>query len=109
CDGPLARRAPALRRPGPFSRPRPRPGRATAAGRRAQAAGPGRQEARAMSEPLVEEIAIVGMTGRFPGAPDLRRFWQNLAGGVDGISRFTDEELLAAGVSPELLADPRYV
>src|SRR4051794_37345335 len=30
-----------------------------------------------------ERIAIVGMGGIFPGAPDLDRFWANVAGGVD--------------------------
>jgi amino acid adenylation domain-containing protein/non-ribosomal peptide synthase protein (TIGR01720 family) len=55
------------------------------------------------------EIAIVGMAGRFPGAPDLARYWANLAAGVESIERFGDEELRAAGVSGELLADPAYV
>ncbi len=31
-------------------------------------------------------IAIVGMACLFPGAPDLRRFWQNICEGVDAIS-----------------------
>lgn len=30
-----------------------------------------------------ERIAIVGVGGIFPGAPDLDTFWQNIAGGVD--------------------------
>ncbi|HEV7509093.1 MAG TPA: beta-ketoacyl synthase N-terminal-like domain-containing protein [Thermoanaerobaculia bacterium] len=54
-------------------------------------------------------IAIVGMAGRFPGAPTLERFWENLRDGVESVSFFTDEELLAAGVDPALLADPAYV
>lgn len=33
------------------------------------------------------DIAIIGMSGRFPGADDLEAFWQNLANGVDSISR----------------------
>ncbi len=28
-----------------------------------------------------EPIAVVGMSGRYPGAPDLERFWENLAKG----------------------------
>jgi len=59
-------------------------------------------------EPL-EEVAVVGMAGRFPGAPDLETFWRNLRDGVESISRFSDEEMLAAGVEPEVLANPRYV
>ncbi|WKB56130.1 SDR family NAD(P)-dependent oxidoreductase [Eleftheria terrae] len=33
-----------------------------------------------------EPIAIVGMSGRFPGARDLDEFWSNLAAGRDGIT-----------------------
>ncbi|MBW5467433.1 SDR family NAD(P)-dependent oxidoreductase [Brevibacillus formosus] len=33
-----------------------------------------------------EDIAIIGMSGRFPGASDLREFWQNLKDGKDCIS-----------------------
>ena len=54
-------------------------------------------------------IAIVGMSGRFPGARDLRRFWHNLRDGVESIRRLSDEELLAAGVRPEDLSNPEYV
>ncbi|HSF41489.1 MAG TPA: polyketide synthase, partial [Thermoanaerobaculia bacterium] len=59
-------------------------------------------------DPL-QGIAIVGLSGRFPGAPDLETFWDNLRNGVEAISFFTDEELREAGVDPALLADPRYV
>src|SRR5215212_11166318 len=55
------------------------------------------------------EIAIIGMTGRLPGANDLDLFWQNLRDGVESITFFSDEELKAAGVDPTLLADPSYV
>ncbi len=30
-------------------------------------------------------IAIIGMSGRFPGAKDLNTFWQNLCSGVESI------------------------
>ena len=55
------------------------------------------------------EVAILGMAGRFPGAPTVEQFWENLRNGVESIRFFTDEELLAAGVSPAQLADPGYV
>ncbi|MBU6400060.1 MAG: SDR family NAD(P)-dependent oxidoreductase, partial [Verrucomicrobia bacterium] len=32
-----------------------------------------------------DPVVVVGMSGRFPGAPDLDAFWRNLAGGVDSI------------------------
>ena len=38
-------------------------------------------------------IAIVGMSGRFPGAGDLDQFWANLSAGVESIRAFTPEEL----------------
>jgi amino acid adenylation domain-containing protein len=38
-------------------------------------------------------IAIIGMSGRFPGAGNVAAFWDNLKNGRDTISRFADEEL----------------
>jgi acyl transferase domain-containing protein len=55
------------------------------------------------------DIAIIGMSGRFPGANDLGEFWRNLRDGVESIRRFTDEELRAFGVSPAQLNDPDFV
>jgi acyl transferase domain-containing protein len=52
---------------------------------------------------------VIGMAGRFPGAPDLDAFWDNLRQGVESISRFSAEELRAAGVDPAVLDDPAYV
>ncbi len=56
-----------------------------------------------------DEIAVVGMAGRFPGAADLDTFWWNLCAGVDAIYDYTDDELSALGIGPGLLADPRHV
>lgn len=55
------------------------------------------------------EIAIIGMAGRFPGAPDIDTFWQNLKDGVEAIVTLSDEELMASGVESALLQDPNYV
>jgi len=57
----------------------------------------------------IEEIAIIGMAGRFPGAQNTFEFWQNLHDGVESIQHFTDEELIKRGVSPERLAQPNFV
>lgn len=54
-------------------------------------------------------IAIIGMSGRFPGASNLEEFWQNLQGGVESVSQFSDEELLSEGLDPALVQDPHYV
>ncbi len=55
------------------------------------------------------EIAIIGMAGRFPGAKTIDKFWQNLQKGVESISFFTDEELLASGTASSVLNDPNFV
>ena len=55
----------------------------------------------------VEEIAVVGLAGRFPGAADVEAFWRNLRDGVEATTFFADEEL--EGVEPAELADERYV
>jgi len=55
------------------------------------------------------EIAIIGMNGRFPGAADIETYWNNIRNGVESVSFFTDEELLAEGEDPEKLKNPLYV
>ncbi len=54
-------------------------------------------------------IAIVGMSGRFPGANSIAQFWQNLRNGVESIRDLTDEELTSAGVSRQELSQENYV
>ena len=55
------------------------------------------------------EIAIVGMAGRFPDARTLAEFWRNLAGGVESIRVLDEAQLRAAGATEAQLADPHYV
>src|SRR2546430_9980690 len=55
------------------------------------------------------EVAVIGMSGRFPGARNLEEFWRNLREGVESISTFSDQELLAQGIDPDLLRNPSYV
>ncbi|HEY3787706.1 MAG TPA: polyketide synthase, partial [Urbifossiella sp.] len=59
-------------------------------------------------QPL-ESVAIVGLGGRFPGARNPAELWRNLCAGVESIHTFTDDELLASGIDPALIADPNYV
>ncbi|MGH9237567.1 MAG: amino acid adenylation domain-containing protein [Vicinamibacterales bacterium] len=54
-------------------------------------------------------VAVVGMSGRFPGAPSIESFWSSLVDGLEGISHLTEDEMRAAGVPPAALADPHYV
>ncbi|MBD2494905.1 type I polyketide synthase [Nostoc sp. FACHB-280] len=58
---------------------------------------------------LMEGVAIIGMAGRFPGAIDIECFWQNLQAGVESLSLFTDDELIAAGIPAALVNDSNYV
>lgn len=54
-------------------------------------------------------IAIVGMAGRFPGAPSVSAFWRNLRRGEESIVDLSEEELVAAGVGEKALANHSYV
>ncbi|HEU5382188.1 MAG TPA: beta-ketoacyl synthase N-terminal-like domain-containing protein [Ktedonobacteraceae bacterium] len=64
-----------------------------------------------MSEYLAasSDIAIIGMAGRFPGAPDIDTFWEHIRDGVESISDATDDYLLSLGVKPSLLQMSTYV
>ncbi|HWM84556.1 MAG TPA: polyketide synthase, partial [Kofleriaceae bacterium] len=46
------------------------------------------------------EIAVIGMAGRFPDAPDLTAFWDNLRRGVESVRPFTPEELEPSPLLP---------
>ncbi|AKJ03530.1 Malonyl CoA-acyl carrier protein transacylase [Archangium gephyra] len=47
------------------------------------------------------DIAVIGMAGRFPSARDLRAFWRNLRDGVESISFFSRNELERSPLVPE--------
>ncbi len=49
------------------------------------------------------DIAIVGMSGRFPGADNVGEFWRNLLGNVESIVDFSDDDLRAQGLKPEAM------
>ncbi len=76
-------------------------------------ASPGSDSVRVRRRALPSEgssdIAIVGMAGRFPGARNVAEFWNNLVQGIESITPLMDEEIHAAGISPELYRDPHYV
>ena len=55
------------------------------------------------------DIAIIGLSCRLPGAATAEEYWNNLCDGVESVSFFSDQELVAAGVAPSLLANPGYV
>ncbi len=55
------------------------------------------------------DIAVIGMSARVPGARNLDEFWTNLCKGKESITHFSDQEIIAEGVAPELLKKPEYV
>ncbi|MBI1890865.1 MAG: SDR family NAD(P)-dependent oxidoreductase [Burkholderiales bacterium] len=55
------------------------------------------------------DIAIIGMAGRFPKADNVEEFWTNLVSSTDCITRFSLEELAKMGVSQAALSDPNFV
>src|ERR1700761_327035 len=66
-----------------------------------------------MSTPDTEStrgIAVIGMTGRFPGAANVEQYWRNIAGGVESISTFSDSDLAASGLDvADLKSVPGFV
>nr|WP_062330500.1 SDR family oxidoreductase [Herbidospora sakaeratensis] len=54
-------------------------------------------------------VALIGMSGRFPGADSVADLWRNVLSGIKGLREITDAELREAGVEPGQIADPRYV
>lgn len=55
------------------------------------------------------DIAVIGLTGRFPEAKSLDELWQNLAAGRECIRRFTDEDAAANGIPAAVRQAPQFV
>jgi amino acid adenylation domain-containing protein len=60
------------------------------------------------SESARDGVALIGMSGRFPGAANLDQLWKNLRNSVESISLFKPEEL-GPGIEEHLRNDPDYV
>ncbi|MEV0267849.1 SDR family NAD(P)-dependent oxidoreductase [Hamadaea sp. NPDC050747] len=54
-------------------------------------------------------IAVVGMAGCFPGAPDIGQYWANLHDAVESITFPSDDELRECGVAEAMLRNRDYV
>ncbi|MCH8245980.1 MAG: amino acid adenylation domain-containing protein [Bacteroidetes bacterium] len=54
-------------------------------------------------------IAIVGFAGRFPGAEDVASYWSMIENGLEGISHYGKEELIAEGILEDELEDPDFI
>ena len=55
------------------------------------------------------DIAIVGMALRVPGASSPAQFWENLRSGRESIVDYDEESMLEAGESKDALRNPAYV
>ncbi|MEH2313979.1 MAG: beta-ketoacyl synthase N-terminal-like domain-containing protein [Nostoc sp.] len=55
------------------------------------------------------DVAVIGLSGRFPKAQNIEQFWQNLRDGVESTSFFSAQELESAGIDSATLSDPNYV
>ncbi|RJT23981.1 SDR family NAD(P)-dependent oxidoreductase [Mesorhizobium waimense] len=55
------------------------------------------------------EIAVIGMSGRFPGAETVDVLWENLCQGVCSIVPLSAQELKARGIPEEVLKRSDYV
>jgi phthiocerol/phenolphthiocerol synthesis type-I polyketide synthase E len=55
---------------------------------------------------LSDGIAVIGMAGKFPGAPNLAAYWENLRNGVESITHFAPDEIEAPAAVRE---NPQYV
>ncbi|CAO3439350.1 Polyketide synthase modules and related proteins [Azospirillum doebereinerae] len=54
-------------------------------------------------------VAVVGLACRLPGADSPDAFWHLLRNGEEAITRFTAQELEAAGCDPAVTAQPGFV
>jgi acyl transferase domain-containing protein/thioesterase domain-containing protein len=68
-----------------------------------------RAATQARRSPTGLEVAVIGISLRFPGASSPDEFWRNLRDGVESITSFSTEELKAAGVPDALLERDNYV
>ncbi|HVI54004.1 MAG TPA: amino acid adenylation domain-containing protein [Luteibacter sp.] len=89
-----------------FAEPTPAAIAATIEGRATRQALAGRLSGGASA--VGEAVAIIAMAGRFPGAPDVETFWDNLCAGRESIRFFAPGELDPA-VSQTDRDDPDYV
>ena len=55
------------------------------------------------------DVAIIGMACRFPGAKNVDEFWNNLINGVESFTSISDDELKSLGLSETTINDPAYI
>ncbi|MFJ3899532.1 type I polyketide synthase [Streptomyces sp. NPDC090083] len=54
-------------------------------------------------------VAVIGLAGRFPGSDSVDQLWSSLQAGEESLTRFSTEQLIAAGVPAHDYENPDYV
>ena len=60
-------------------------------------------------QPPPNSVAIIGMSGRFPGAPDIPTLWRNLIEGRCATTDFCEDELEFSQAALDVERSPAYV
>lgn len=68
-----------------------------------------KDEGESMEYENENQIAVIGMSGRFPQAESIDKLWQNLLEGKECIQHFSKEELEECGIPREELEAENYV
>ncbi|NOU17186.1 MAG: SDR family NAD(P)-dependent oxidoreductase [Bacteroidales bacterium] len=55
------------------------------------------------------DIAVIGMSGKFPGANNILKFWDNICQGKESICQLSDDELRSVGVPESDINNSTYV
>jgi len=73
--------------------------------------GQARAQARSQSKVAgrSNDVAVIGMSCRFPGAENIDAFWENLVNGVESITFFDKQDLLNGGFSPSVFDRDEFV
>lgn len=61
------------------------------------------------STALTGDIAVIGMSGRFPMSDNIDEYWRLIKEGKEAITYLSDEQLLEQGVPEKTIKDPKYV
>lgn len=56
-----------------------------------------------------KDIAVIGMSGKFPQSDNLNQFWDNLVAGKEMINFYSDDELRNAGIEEKILNNSNFV
>lgn len=56
-----------------------------------------------------DQIAVIGLAGRFPDCKNINSFWQALISNKNCISHFSHQELVAEGITDNFLHNSNYI